>query len=81
MTPDATVFVVDDDPDVAERNALLLGVAGAETAVVIEPKQVVDSVRELSPDVILMDINTAVGDAAQGGGRGGAGGADRHPGG
>ncbi len=51
------VVVVDDDPDIAELNAELLAQAGMETAVVTDPMTVMAPIRELRPDVILMDIN------------------------
>ncbi|MCH8074903.1 MAG: response regulator [SAR324 cluster bacterium] len=51
------VLVVDDDADVAERNALLLSEAGMEVKVVSDPMSVMATIREIEPDAILMDIN------------------------
>ena len=51
------VVVVDDDSDVAERNALLLKEAGMEAKVVTDPMSAMATIREIDPDAILMDIN------------------------
>ncbi len=51
------VLLVDDDKEVAERNALLLNQAGMETAVVTDPRAALAVVGELRPDAVLMDIN------------------------
>lgn len=51
------VVIVDDDQEVAEFHAAILEKAGIETATVCNPLEVMGPVRELSPDVILMDIS------------------------
>ena len=57
MSEDAyRVVVIDDDPEVAEFNASLLARARMETAVVTDPMKVMAPIRELRPDVTLMDI-------------------------
>ena len=50
------VVIVDDDAEVANFHAALLSQAGMETAVVTDPMAVMAPIRELRPDVILMDI-------------------------
>lgn len=51
------VIIIDDDQEVAELNAALLQQAGAEVIVVTDPIKSISAIRELSPDVILMDIH------------------------
>ncbi len=50
------VLVVDDDSYVSRFNAALLESAGIETAIVNDPLRIMAPLRELKPDVILMDI-------------------------
>ena len=50
------VLIVDDDPEIAEFYASLLGQAGVETAVVTDALGVMGPLREMRPDIILMDI-------------------------
>jgi PAS domain S-box-containing protein len=50
------VLVVDDSPSAAAFNAALLNEAGLVTVVVNDPYAVMAPIRELRPDVILMDI-------------------------
>ncbi len=50
------VLIVDDDPEIAEFYASLLGHAGVETAVVTNALEVMTPLREMRPDIILMDI-------------------------
>ncbi len=51
------VILVDDDPEVAGLHAAMLEKVGMETAVVCDPMEVMGPIRELQPDVILMDIS------------------------
>ncbi len=50
------VLIVDDETEVAKMNALLLNDAGIETMLVTNPFDTMARIRDLNPDVILMDI-------------------------
>ncbi|MBT3789572.1 MAG: response regulator [Alphaproteobacteria bacterium] len=50
------VLVVDDDNEVATFNAAALNEAGIETVVITDPMKVISPLRELDPDMILMDL-------------------------
>jgi PAS domain S-box-containing protein len=50
------VVVVDDDHEVANFNAAALNEAGIVTVVVTDPMKVMPPIRELRPDLILMDL-------------------------
>ena len=50
------VLVVEDDPTQADFAGSILRKAGIEVMQVTEPLQVMDSLREFKPDLILMDI-------------------------
>jgi PAS domain S-box-containing protein len=50
------VVVVDDDQEVATFNAAALNEAGIVTVVVTDPMKVMPPIRELRPDLILMDL-------------------------
>lgn len=50
------VVVVDDDHQLAQHYALVLSQAGIESRVVNEPAQLLDTLIEFRPDVMLMDL-------------------------
>ena len=50
------VLIVDDDPEIAGFYAAMLGDAEVETVVVTDPLAVMEPLREMRPDLILMDI-------------------------
>ena len=50
------VVLVDDDQEVATFNAAALNEAGIVTVVVTDPMKVMPPIRELRPDLILMDL-------------------------
>ena len=50
------MLVVEDDPSQAEFAASIIRKSGIETAVVTNPLEVLDKLREFQPDLILMDI-------------------------
>ncbi|MEH6347852.1 MAG: response regulator [Bermanella sp.] len=50
------VLIVDDDIEEAKMNALLCNENGIETMIVTNPLEAMARIRELNPDVILMDI-------------------------
>lgn len=50
------VLIIEDDPTQAEFASSILTKASMETAVVTNPLQVMDTLKEFSPDIILMDI-------------------------
>ncbi len=51
------VLLIDDDPEEASLNALLLEAAGIQTQVVTQPLDTMAHMHELEPDVVLMDIS------------------------
>ena len=51
------ILVVDDDPDVRMALAITLEEAGHDIAEASDGLEVLDLVREISPDAILLDIN------------------------
>lgn len=51
------VLVVDDHPDSAQTFAHLLGLLGHEATAVTDPRQVVELVEQLKPDIVFLDIN------------------------
>ena len=52
----ARVLVVEDDPASAEMLAIALRQAGFETAVVGEGTKAMPALREMKPDVVLLDL-------------------------
>jgi two-component system response regulator MtrA len=52
----ARVLVVEDDPAAAEMLAIALRQAGFETAVVSEGPNALPAMRELKPDLVLLDL-------------------------
>ncbi len=50
------VLVVDDDSEVAQFNAMLLNEVGIEAQIVTSPLETISCLREMCPDLILMDI-------------------------
>ncbi|MDQ3827637.1 MAG: response regulator transcription factor, partial [Actinomycetota bacterium] len=52
----ARVLVVEDDPAAAEMLAIALRQAGFETAVVTEGPKAMPAMRELKPDLVLLDL-------------------------
>ncbi|HEY6425237.1 MAG TPA: MtrAB system response regulator MtrA [Pseudonocardiaceae bacterium] len=52
----ARVLVVDDDPALAEMLTIVLRSEGFDTAVVSEGTKAMPAVRELKPDVVLLDL-------------------------
>jgi two-component system, OmpR family, response regulator MtrA len=52
----ARVLVVEDDPAAAEMLAIALRQAGFETAVVSEGPKAMPAMRELKPDLVLLDL-------------------------
>ncbi|MGH3603426.1 MAG: response regulator, partial [Pseudonocardiaceae bacterium] len=52
----ARVLVVEDDPASAEMLSIALRQAGFETAVVGEGTKVMPALRELKPDLVLLDL-------------------------
>ena len=50
------VLIIEDDPTQAEFASSILGKAGMVTEVVTNPLQVMDTLRDFAPDIILMDI-------------------------
>ncbi len=53
---DYRVLIIDDDLEEAKMNALLCNDSGIETLIVTNPLEAIARIRELNPDVILMDI-------------------------
>ena len=51
-----SVLVVDDNRDVAESTAVLLGMTGCETHLAFDGKTALQSVQTLRPDAVLLDI-------------------------
>ena len=51
------ILIVEDDPDLADFNALLLEHAGALVQVVHDPLQVMEPLTSFRPDLMLMDTN------------------------
>jgi diguanylate cyclase (GGDEF)-like protein len=51
------ILIVEDDPDLADFNALLLEHAGALVQVVHDPLKVMEPLTNFRPDLMLMDIN------------------------
>ena len=52
----ARVLVVEDDPAAAEMLSIALRQAGFETAVVSEGPKAMPAMRELKPDLVLLDL-------------------------
>jgi two-component system response regulator MtrA len=52
----ARVLVVEDDPAAAEMLSIALRQAGFETAVVSEGPKAMPAIRELKPDLVLLDL-------------------------
>ncbi|HWR47984.1 MAG TPA: response regulator, partial [Pseudonocardiaceae bacterium] len=52
----ARILVVEDDPASAEMLAIALRQAGFETAVVGEGPKAMPALRELKPDLVLLDL-------------------------
>ena len=50
------ILVVDDDPSLAEMLTIVLRNEGFETAVVADGSQALTAVRELRPDLVLLDL-------------------------
>src|SRR6195952_4232823 len=50
------ILVVDDDPALSEMLSIVLRGEGFDTAVVSEGPQALPAVRELRPDVVLLDL-------------------------
>src|SRR5699024_90770 len=50
------VLVVDDDPALAEMLAIVLRVGGFETTVVSDGTRALPAMRELKPDLVLLDL-------------------------
>jgi len=50
------VLIVDDDASVADNNAAILNKVSISTVVVTDPFSIMAPLRELRPDVILMDV-------------------------
>jgi diguanylate cyclase (GGDEF)-like protein len=51
------ILIVEDDPDLADFNALLLEHAGARVKIVRDPLQVMEPLTNFRPDLMLMDTN------------------------
>jgi len=51
------VLLVDDDPDILESTALLLGLEGYEVRTLSDPSKLEDEVQRFQPDVLLQDVN------------------------
>jgi diguanylate cyclase (GGDEF)-like protein len=51
------ILIVEDDPDLADFNALLLEHAGALVQVVHDPLQIMEPLTSFRPDLMLMDTN------------------------
>jgi two-component system response regulator MtrA len=56
MSMKARVLVVDDDPALAEMLTIVLRGEGFDTAVVADGSRALPAVRELKPDLILLDL-------------------------
>src|ERR1044072_4292139 len=52
----ARVLVVDDDPALAEMLAIVLRGEGFDTAVVADGTRALPALRELRPDLVLLDL-------------------------
>jgi two-component system, OmpR family, response regulator MtrA len=52
----ARVLVVDDDPALAEMLTIVLRAEGFETAVVADGSKAMPALRELKPDLVLLDL-------------------------
>jgi len=52
----ARVLVVDDDPALAEMLTIVLRGEGFETAIVADGSRALSAVRELKPDLVLLDL-------------------------
>jgi DNA-binding response OmpR family regulator len=50
------VLIVDDDPELASYNALLLEEAGMKTMIITDPLKVMSPLIDFNPDLILMDM-------------------------
>lgn len=50
------ILIVDDDPEIAEYHSLILTSAGMKVRQVYDPAQVLDTLREFTPDLILIDV-------------------------
>lgn len=50
------VLIVDDDPELASYNSLLLEEAGMKTMIITDPLKVMSPLIEFNPDLILMDM-------------------------
>jgi len=51
------VLIVDDDQLLAEHYALILQGAGLRSEILIDPRQIYDSLARFHPDVVLLDVN------------------------
>jgi diguanylate cyclase (GGDEF)-like protein len=51
------ILIVEEDPDLADFNALLLEHAGARTHLVHDPLQIMEPLTNFRPDLMLMDMN------------------------
>ncbi|OLO04800.1 diguanylate cyclase [Salinicola socius] len=51
------VLIVDDDVDLAEHFRLTLKMAGIESRVISDPRDVLKGLRDFVPDLVLIDIN------------------------
>src|SRR3954452_3900458 len=56
VTMKARVLVVDDDPALAEMLTIVLRGEGFDTAVVAEGNRALPALRELRPDLVLLDL-------------------------
>lgn len=50
------ILIADDEPALAEHHDLILRQAGMETAVVTNPMDILESLSEFRPELILMDV-------------------------
>jgi two-component system NtrC family response regulator len=51
------ILIIDDDASIRSSLSFLLKRAGFEVNAVSEPKEALDAVRILAPELILMDMN------------------------
>jgi DNA-binding NtrC family response regulator len=56
MSRTARILVVDDEPDMAENVALILGAAGHEPIVETDARQAVEAVERERPDMLITDL-------------------------